>query len=65
MFMVVDAWAWPSLLDTVRTSCLLAISKVAEVCRRPWNGIAGSCLSAFLSALYRAMVSWNAEYGVE
>ena len=35
--MVVDACAWPSLLETVRTSCLLAISNVADVCRRPWK----------------------------
>ena len=33
MFMVVLACACPSLLDTVRTSCLLAIISVAEVCR--------------------------------
>ena len=32
MFIVVLAWAWPNRLDTVRTSCLLAIRRVADVC---------------------------------
>lgn len=65
MFIVVEVCAWPNRLDTVFRSCLLAISSVAEVCRRPWKGISGSCLSRALPLLYRRIISYIAWYGVE